>query len=126
MRARRSHLVWIRNVDGWHVETALVESRPLAELLDDLHHDSLEGWRHTRLFPSGISSGGKSPSPRRFLPPARYLSVGLSARLVGLAQVEAQPVPVRLVQALHDVEGALAKRLTHGVEEDEHEVAEVT
>lgn len=33
---------------------------------------------------------------------------------------------MRLVQALHNVKGALAKRLTHGVEEDENEVTEVT
>lgn len=36
-----AHLVWIWDVNGWHVETTLVESRPFAELLDDLHHDSL-------------------------------------------------------------------------------------
>lgn len=35
------NLIWIRNVDGGHVKTTFVESRSLAELLDDLHHHSL-------------------------------------------------------------------------------------
>lgn len=35
------YLIWIRNVDGGHVKTAFVESRSLAELLDNLHHYSL-------------------------------------------------------------------------------------
>lgn len=31
-----------------------------------------------------------------------------------------------LIQALHDVEGALAQSLTHGVKEDQNEVTEIT
>lgn len=55
-----------------------------------------------------------------------YLSVRLSAGLVSLAQVEAKPVSVFLIQSLHYVEGALTQSLTHGVEEDQDQVTEIT
>lgn len=56
----------------------------------------------------------------------RYLSVRFPASLVGFAEVESQSVAMFLVQALHDVEGALAQSLTHGVEEDQDQVTEIT
>lgn len=49
-----------------------------------------------------------------------YLSVRLSSGLVSLAQVKPQPVSVLFIQALHNVEGALAQSLTHGVKEDQN------
>lgn len=55
-----------------------------------------------------------------------YLSVRLSPRLVGLAQVKMQSIPVFLIQVLHNVEGALAQSLTHGVKEDQNQVTEIT
>lgn len=64
-RTPSSHLVWIRNVNGWHVETALVESRPLAELLDDLHHDSLGAGGGCRRAHAVISFGFSSGESRR-------------------------------------------------------------
>lgn len=54
-----------------------------------------------------------------------YLSVGLSPGLVSLAQVKTQSVPVFLIQAFHNVEGALAESLTHGVKEDQDQVTEI-
>lgn len=54
-----------------------------------------------------------------------YLSVRLSPGLVSLAQVKMQSIPVFLIQALHDVEGALAQGLTHGVKENQDQVTEV-
>ena len=35
------YLVGIGDEDGWHVESRPVEVGPLAQLLDDLHHDPL-------------------------------------------------------------------------------------
>lgn len=54
-----------------------------------------------------------------------HLSVRLSPGLVGLAQVETQPIPVFLVQTLDDVEGALAQSLTHGVKEHQDQVTDI-
>lgn len=56
----------------------------------------------------------------------RYLSVRLSASLIGFAEVKTQSVAVFLVQALHNVEGAFAQSLTHGVEEDQNQVTEIS
>ena len=50
------------------------------------------------------------------------LSVSLLARLVCLAEVEVQLVSTLLAQVLHDVEGAFAQRLAHGVEEHKDKV----
>lgn len=55
-----------------------------------------------------------------------YLSVRLSPGLVSLAQVKVKSIPVFLIQALHNVEGALAQGLTHGVKEDQDQVTEIT
>ena len=55
-----------------------------------------------------------------------YLSVRLPPSLVRFAQIEAQAVPVFLIQTLHDVECALAQSLTHGVKEDQNQVTEIT
>lgn len=54
-----------------------------------------------------------------------YLSVRLPSGLVRLAQVEPQPISVFLVHTLHDVEGALAQSLTHGVKEDQDQVTDI-
>lgn len=55
-----------------------------------------------------------------------HLSVRLSPGLVSLAQVKTQSVPLFLIQALHNVERALAQSLTHGVKEDQNQVTEIT
>lgn len=55
-----------------------------------------------------------------------HLSVRLAPGFVRLAQVKAQTVPLFLIQALHNVERALAQSLAHGVEEDQDQVTEVT
>ena len=41
LQTRFVHLVGIGDVDGRHVEASPVEAGPLAELLNDLHHDPL-------------------------------------------------------------------------------------
>ena len=51
-----------------------------------------------------------------------YLSVRLSPGLVSFAQEKTQSISVFLIQPLHNVEGALAQSLTHGVEEDQNQV----
>jgi hypothetical protein len=54
-----NYLVGIRDVDGRHVESGPVESRPLAEFLDDLHHHPLT----VGLVAGLISLGQVEPHP---------------------------------------------------------------
>ena len=54
------------------------------------------------------------------------LSVRLVARLVCLAQMEANDLGVFLVEMLHQVQSALAQRLANRVEEDKDQVGHVT
>ena len=55
-----------------------------------------------------------------------YLSVRLSPCFISLAQVKAQPVAVFFIQALDNVEGALAQSLTHGIKEDHNKITQIT
>ena len=56
----------------------------------------------------------------------RYLPIALMSCLVCLAQVEAHPVCMLLVQLLHQVQRTLAQRLTNGVKENKDQVSKVT
>ena len=54
------------------------------------------------------------------------LSVRLVARLVRLAQMEANDLGVFLVEMFHQVQSALAQRLANRIEEDKDQVGHVT
>lgn len=62
------------------------------------------------------------PGRRRDNSEGTYLSVGLTACFIRLAEVEHQFVSAFLAQLLHYVEGAFAEGLTHRVEEHKYQV----
>ena len=52
-----------------------------------------------------------------------YLSVTLMSSLIGLSEVELDPVSMLVIQLLHQVHGALAQGLTDGVKEHKDQVS---
>ena len=59
---RPTHLVGIGDVDGGHVEARLVETRPLTQLLYDLHHHALKD-KHEAVRTRVVTGRGESGIP---------------------------------------------------------------